>query len=337
MGDFEDDLEAEDLDTMMSGDITRTVKCLVIGNGHVGKSTYARRFCRGKYDGEYKKTIGCVFGERRGFKVRTYPFHKHPKGAPLGTVDMMVWDTAGQEEYRELNHKYYAGAGCVLLCFSTRDRLSLKNLTTWREKCLELCGKELPMCVVQTKVDAEASSPEDGDTVTPAEAKAAALAMGLKLFRISSKEDQGIDEPFEYVASMCLKKGGGNDDQHLQHISRHQAEVVEAKEIDVAMRNAGSSDEEEEQEEEEQEEQEEAAGWGQKGQPPENGSGAAVAREDHAPPTTGNNAVVAAAAATSAARKAVEAEELERQRSEFQRKREELQKGSDGGGCCTVS
>ena len=60
----EDDLEAEDLDEMTSGDVTRTVKCLVVGNGHVGKSTYVRRFCRGKYEDEYKKTIGCVFGER---------------------------------------------------------------------------------------------------------------------------------------------------------------------------------------------------------------------------------------------------------------------------------
>ena len=65
----EDDLEAEDLDEMTSGDVTRTVKCLVVGNGHGDKSTYVRRFT-GKYEDEYKKTIGCVFGERRGFKVR---------------------------------------------------------------------------------------------------------------------------------------------------------------------------------------------------------------------------------------------------------------------------
>ena len=324
-----DDLEAEDLDGLTSGDVTRTVKCLVVGNGHVGKSTYVRRFCRGKYEDEYKKTIGCVFGERRGFRVRSYPFHKHPKGAPLGTVDMMVWDTAGQEEYRELNHKYYAGAGCVLLCFSTRDRSSLKSLATWRDKCFELCGKELPMCAVQTKVDAEASAAENGDTVTPDEAKAAARALGLKLFRISSKEGQGIDEPFEYVASMCLKKGGGNEAQHLEHISRHKAEAVEAAEIDVLlMRNAGSSDDDDDDEKEEE-------------RNPRSGDDASVEVDCGPRNTDAPSAESEAAsgtdqpkAAAAAARNHAQTEELRRQESEFQRKREELQKGS--GGCCTI-
>ena len=324
----EDDLEAEDLDEMTSGDVTRTVKCLVVGNGHVGKSTYVRRFCRGKYEDEYKKTIGCVFGERRGFKVRTYPFHKHPKEAPRSAVDMIVWDTAGQEEYRELNHKYYAGAGCVLLCFSTRDKSSLKDLPGWRAKVLELCGKDVPMCVVQTKVDA---SEDSADSVTPTEAKNAAREMGLKLFRISSKEGRGIDEPFEYVASMCLKRGGGNDEQQLEHISRHKAEAVESREIDVHMRNAGSSDDDDDDDNDDDDE-----GESNEKDRDDEDNGKQDSAESGGAPASAAEAPHLESEEAAAARKADEAEELKRQEAEFQRKRLELQKGSSGG-CCTVS
>ena len=74
------------------------VKVLVVGNGHVGKTTFVRRFCRGKFDDNYKKTIGCEFMEKRGFRL------KNTEGKPR--VDLLVWDTAGQDRYRAVTTAY---------------------------------------------------------------------------------------------------------------------------------------------------------------------------------------------------------------------------------------
>jgi small GTP-binding protein len=198
-----DDMEHGDFDDMEHGDVQSTVKVLVIGNGHVGKSTYVKRFLYGNYDDTYKKTVGAVYSERREFCL---------PALNNKTVDINVWDTAGQEEYRTLNHKYYGGAGCALLLFSTTDANSFHELPSWKAKVLELCG-DVPMAIVQTKVDAleHASMTED-------EVNMRAQQLQLRVFRSSSAQGVNIEEPFEYVAALCLNKGGGDSDQQLSHI-----------------------------------------------------------------------------------------------------------------------
>lgn len=206
------DLEAEDLDSLEHGDVDLTVKVLVIGNGHVGKSTYVKRFCRGTYDDTYKKTIGCEYSERRKFHLKQ---NNKKTNTPARVVDIMIWDTAGQEEYRSLNHKYYGGAGCALLLFSTTDSNSFKELPSWKSKVLELCG-DVPMAIVQTKYDAAfTSSMVDDDEV-----EKLAASLQLRLYRSSSETGLNVEEPFNYVALRCLTEGaGGNSESHLAHIS----------------------------------------------------------------------------------------------------------------------
>ena len=199
-----DDLEAESLDDLSAGDVQPTVKVLVIGNGHVGKSTFVTRFCRGQYNDTYKKTIGCEYSERRNFSLHSYRNKM---------VDVMVWDTAGQEEYRSLNHKYYSGAGCALILFSTTDENSFKELPHWKNKVIELCG-DVPMAIVQTKTDAMEHAFAQQDDMAQG-----AQNLNLRLFRSSSQDGTNIEEPFEYVAVKCLRRGGGNSEQQVTHIS----------------------------------------------------------------------------------------------------------------------
>lgn len=40
------------------GDFETTIKVIVVGNGGVGKSSMASRYCKGVYTTTYKKTIG---------------------------------------------------------------------------------------------------------------------------------------------------------------------------------------------------------------------------------------------------------------------------------------
>ena len=235
------DLESEDLDADDLGDVVSTVKVLVVGNGHVGKSTYVRRFTRGAFDDAYRKTIGCVYAERRGF----------PLPALGRCVDLMVWDTAGQEEYRALNHNYYDGAGGALVLFSTTDAASLAEVAQWRQKVLDLCG-DVPIAMVQTKVDCMESA-----TVTPAAVEECARALKLRLFRSSSKSGDNVDEPFEYVATRCIRRGGGDSEQHLVHISApHGGAAAEA----AAKQQEKAKQQEQAKQQEETKQQEAAEG-----------------------------------------------------------------------------
>ena len=68
---------------------------VIVGDGGVGKSSLIRRFCQGVFTSAYKKTIGVDFLE----KVVT---------ADNGCqVRLMLWDTAGQEEFDAITRAYY--------------------------------------------------------------------------------------------------------------------------------------------------------------------------------------------------------------------------------------
>lgn len=71
---------------------------VVVGNGAVGKTSMIRRYCRGIYTDEYKKTIGVDFLEKTKYI-----------DSLCEDVRMMVWDTAGQEEFDTITRTYYRG------------------------------------------------------------------------------------------------------------------------------------------------------------------------------------------------------------------------------------
>ena len=69
----------------------------------------------------------------------------------LETVKLMIWDTAGQEEFDALTASYYRGTGACALVFSTIDRASFEAVEKWKRKVEEQCGP-IVMALVQNKV-----------------------------------------------------------------------------------------------------------------------------------------------------------------------------------------
>lgn len=49
-------------------------------------------------------------------------------------VRLMLWDTAGQEEFDAITKAYYRGAHACVLAFSTTDRDSFLALHSWKLK-----------------------------------------------------------------------------------------------------------------------------------------------------------------------------------------------------------
>ena len=115
-----------------------------MGNGAVGKSSMIQRYCRGTFTKSYKKTIGVDFLEKQ---LRTHG----------EDVRLIVWDTAGQEEFDAITKAYYRGAQACVVAFSTTDRDSLLAVRKWRKKVEEECG-DIPMVLVQNKIDLIAQS-----------------------------------------------------------------------------------------------------------------------------------------------------------------------------------
>uniref|UniRef100_A0A2R5LJC2 Putative gtp-binding protein n=1 Tax=Ornithodoros turicata TaxID=34597 RepID=A0A2R5LJC2_9ACAR len=183
---------------MREEELEVALKVVVVGNGGVGKSSLIQRYCKGVFTAEYKKTIGVDFLERelflRGQDVR-----------------LMLWDTAGQEEFDALTKAYYRGAQACVLAFSATDRASFRALESWRRKFEAECGP-LPMVIVHNKVDLIKEA-----VVSREEVDEMARRMQLRCFRTSVKENINVDEVFQYLAERCLDQMQHTVDSRESH------------------------------------------------------------------------------------------------------------------------
>lgn len=176
-----------------------TIKVIIVGDGFTGKTTLLRRFARGDFSDQYKRTVGAEFLEKDVFL--------RDSGI---TVKLMLWDTAGQEAFHALTQAYYRGAGVAILVFSTVDRDSFFHVGSWKGRVEAACGP-ITMVLCQSKFDLSHDA-----AVTNAEAEELAKQLKIPLFRVSSKDDFNVTQMFEFAAQQCLNasdEAGGDDDE----------------------------------------------------------------------------------------------------------------------------
>ncbi|XP_078491660.1 ras-related protein Rab-23 [Ciona intestinalis] len=173
---------------MLEEDLEIAVKVVVVGNGAVGKSSMIQRYCKGIFTKDYKKTIGVDFLEKQ---LRLND----------DEVRLMLWDTAGQEEFDALTKAYYRGAQACVLAFSTTDRNSFEAVENWKSKVEEEVGPNIPIALVQNKIDLL-----DDAVVEQHEAEGLAKRLKLRFYRTSVKEDLNVDEVFKYLATKHIQK-----------------------------------------------------------------------------------------------------------------------------------
>ena len=69
------------------------------------------------------------------------------------TVNLCIWDTAGQEEYHALNSVYYRDAVGAILVYDITDRDSFDKVRTWVEELRLYLSKDTPIAIAGNKCD----------------------------------------------------------------------------------------------------------------------------------------------------------------------------------------
>jgi len=121
----------------MSG--TTAVKLVVIGDGAVGKTCLLISYANDHFPEDYIPTV----------------FDNYVVNITAGkeTIELGLWDTAGQEEYDRLRPLSYANANVFLICFSLVNPISFENITAkWHPEVMHFCPN-VPLVLVGTKVD----------------------------------------------------------------------------------------------------------------------------------------------------------------------------------------
>ncbi|PKA48257.1 Rac-like GTP-binding protein 4 [Apostasia shenzhenica] len=98
----------------MSSSALRFIKCVTVGDGAVGKTCMLICYTSNKFPTDYIPTVFDNFSANVVVEGTT--------------VNLGLWDTAGQEDYNRLRPLSYRGADVFVLAFSLVSRASYENV-----------------------------------------------------------------------------------------------------------------------------------------------------------------------------------------------------------------
>lgn len=133
-------------------------KVLVVGEVGVGKTSIIKRYLHNLFSDGWKTTVGVDFG----LKVLQYD--------PQTTINLQLWDIAGQERFSNMTRVYYKDASAAIVVFDVTRVATFQAVKKWKDdidnKVTLPNGKRLPVILLANKIDLSPealSSPESKD------------------------------------------------------------------------------------------------------------------------------------------------------------------------------
>lgn len=134
----------------------QNVKCVVVGDGCVGKTCLIWVYAKDSFPREYIPTVFDSYSVNVKVDGQLY--------------SLSLWDTAGQDAYDRLRPLSYPQTDAFLICFSTADAVSFHNIRSKWYPEIHHHAPGVPIILVGTKTDLRETVVAKEEVKTEAEA-----------------------------------------------------------------------------------------------------------------------------------------------------------------------
>ena len=167
-------------------------KIIVIGDPAVGKTSLLTNFCGDKFNYEYIPTVGV--------NITKEPVTiKDDMGKDI-TVNLMVWDIAGQPQFYMLHRPYFNGADGMMLVYDITRSSSFSNINNWYSTSVKYGLSGIPRILIGNKIDLK----DERKIILPM-AEHLSEKIGAPFFETSALTGEKVKAIFQKIAELTLR------------------------------------------------------------------------------------------------------------------------------------
>ncbi|OMJ94528.1 hypothetical protein SteCoe_2309 [Stentor coeruleus] len=163
-----------------------SIKFIIIGDFGVGKTSFLHKFLQNSPNSKNPT-------EDIDFELKILEIEGK-------TIKFIIWDTLGQERFRNMNQIYFNKAMGIIAIYDCTDENSFNNIRHWIQQVKNFAHSNSCIALVENKCDLLEIK------VTNEEGEALAKELGIMFFKTSTVWNININEVFINVAKVIIDR-----------------------------------------------------------------------------------------------------------------------------------
>ena len=124
----------------MLEDSKTNVKLILLGDSGVGKSSIIQRYSEDIFDENLGSTYDSNFVEKK-LRIKGH------------NINLELWDTAGQEQYRSATQIFVKNSKIILLVYDVTNKKTFESLNYWYDFIKKELGPKIIIGLIGNKTD----------------------------------------------------------------------------------------------------------------------------------------------------------------------------------------